>query len=121
MSQHLRKELPNNFLKITKWGVQSYLAGVETIKIGFVTRKNTKSNASHLIVGFYDIRQKDLLNVTNFNRQTSWGIFKHFIDLVRNQPDGTFILMKTLAGPKPMVKLVKLPPNTNLDNEEDEF
>jgi hypothetical protein len=41
--------------------------------------------------------------------------------LVKNQPDGTFILMKTLAGPKPMLKLIKLPANSNLENEEDEF
>ena len=43
------------------------------------------------------------------------------IEIIRNQQDGTFILMKTLAGAKPMVKLIKLPPNVNLDNEEDEF
>jgi translation initiation factor 3 subunit D len=72
MSQHLRKELPNNFLKISKWGVQSYLAGVENIKIGFVSRKITKSNSSHLITGFYDVKLNDLLNVTNFNRQTGY-------------------------------------------------
>ena len=71
MSQHLRKELPNNFLKITKWGVQSYLAGVEHIKIGFVSRKNTKTNNSHVITGFYDVKLNDLLNVTNFNYKTA--------------------------------------------------
>lgn len=71
MSQHLRKELPNNFLKISKWGVQSYLSGVDNIKIGFVTRKNTKANNIHSIVGFYDVKVNDILNVTNFNKSTA--------------------------------------------------
>jgi translation initiation factor 3 subunit D len=71
MSQHLRKELPNNFLKITKWGVLSYLGGVENIKIGFVSRKNTKANDSHSILGFLDVKLNDLLNVTNFNYKTA--------------------------------------------------
>ena len=71
MSQHLRKELPNNFLKITKWGVQSYLSGVENIKIGFVSRKNTKNKDAHVITGFYDVKLNDLLSVTNFNRLTA--------------------------------------------------
>ncbi len=43
------------------------------------------------------------------------------IELVRNQPDGTFILLKTLAGPKPLVKLVKIPANVNLEPDDDEF
>lgn len=78
MSQHLRKELPNNFLKISKWGVQSYLAGVDNIKIGFVSRKNIKSNTSHLITGFYDVKLNDLLSVTNFNKHTGYflNLFK---------------------------------------------
>ena len=71
MSQHLRKELPNNHLKLTKWGVQSYLGGVETIKIGFVSRKNTKINNTHVLSGFYDIKLNDLLSVTNFNRKVA--------------------------------------------------
>jgi translation initiation factor 3 subunit D len=69
MSHHFRKELLNNHLKITKWGVQSYLAGVDTIKMGFVTRTNTKSIANHTIVGFSDININDLLFNTNFNKQ----------------------------------------------------
>lgn len=65
----MRKELGNNHLKITKWGVQSYLAGVDNIKIGFVTRKNTKANNSHLITGIYDVKLQDILTVTNFSKQ----------------------------------------------------
>jgi hypothetical protein len=69
MPHHFRKELLNNHLKITKWGVQSYLSGIEYVKIGFVTRNSTKSNTGHTIVGFSDIRINELLTNTNFNNK----------------------------------------------------
>lgn len=113
--------MQNNHLKITKWGVNSYLSGVDTIKIGFVTRKNIKINTNHLISGFYDVDTNDLLKVTNFNKQIGWGIVKQIIDLVRGQPDGTFILMKTFAtaGPKSVVRLYRLPGDAPVEEEED--
>lgn len=67
MYHHFRKELYNNHLKITKWGAQCYLAGVDNVKIGFVTRSNVKNNTAHNIAGFSDIKLSELLAVTNFN------------------------------------------------------
>jgi translation initiation factor 3 subunit D len=122
MSHLLKKELQNNHLKLTKWGVSSYLAGVEKIKIGFVTRKNIKSNSDHIVVGFYDVNSNDILQVTNFNKNIAWGIVRQLIELVRNQADGTFILMKMLAttGPKSMVKLYKIPGDAQEENDQEE-
>jgi translation initiation factor 3 subunit D len=68
MQHHFRKELLNNHLKITKWGVQSYLAGIDNVRMAFVTRNNPKSNAAHTIVGFSDIKLSELLTNTNFNK-----------------------------------------------------
>jgi hypothetical protein len=39
---------------------------------------------------------------------------------LREHNDGTFILMKTISGTKPVVKLFKLPVNANLDNQEED-
>jgi translation initiation factor 3 subunit D len=72
MPHHFRKELLNNHLKITKWGVQTYLAGVEYVKIGFVTRNSTKKNTEHTLVGFSDIMINELLMNTNFNKQIAY-------------------------------------------------
>ena len=43
------------------------------------------------------------------------------IEIVRNQQDGTFILMKTLSGPKPIVKLLRTSGSESLEVEEAEF
>lgn len=119
----LKKELQSNHLKLTKWGVNCYLAGVDKMKIGFVTRKNVKENNGHLISGFYDVSCDDLLKVTNFNKTIAWGIFKEIIEIIRRQKeDGAFIIMKTLGltGAKSMLKLYKVPESTFKTENEDQ-
>lgn len=109
----LKKELSSNHLKLTKWAVNSYIGGVDKIKIAFVTRKNIKENKEHLITGFYEIQTDDLLKITNFNKTIAWGIVKEIVEYVRRQKDEDcgFILMKTqgVTGAKSMLKLYKLP------------
>ena len=108
----LKKELQTNHLKLTKWGVNCYLGGVNKMKVGFVTRKNLKENNAHIISGFYDLNADDLLKITNFNKEIAWGIFKEIIEIIRrHKNDGAFIVMKTLGatGAKNMLKMYKLP------------
>lgn len=110
----IRKELQPNHLKITKWGVCSYLGGVEKLKIAFVTRKenkDTKEGQEHLISGVYEISTEQILKVTNFNKDIAWGIFKEIIDLIQRQKDdGDYILMKTISlANKSMLKLYRVP------------
>ena len=61
----LKKELKNNYLKLVKWGILSYLGGVKTIKIAFVTRENIDNNEKHLIsevlVGEFSMKLLGLL------------------------------------------------------------
>ena len=70
-SSLFKKEIGNNHLKITKWGVQSYLADVNWIRFGFVTRKKANDNKQHVITGFYESKLQELLNFTNFNPKMS--------------------------------------------------
>ena len=119
----LKKELQSNHLKLTKWGVNCYLAGVDKMKIGFVTRKNTKENTNHLISGFYDVSCDDLLKVTNFNKTIAWGIFREIIEIIRRQKnDGAYIIMKTLGltGAKSMLKLYSVPESTFKNQNDDQ-
>ena len=121
MPANLRNDLMNNYLKITKFAVQSYLAGVDKMKIGFVSRSNIKDKENHIINGFLDIDTDQILNLTNFNKVNAWGILKNIVDIINNQNDGTFLLLKSLASQKPIIKLFKLPPETNIDEDEEEF
>ena len=39
-SYPLIEDMKNNNFRLLRWGVQSVLAGVDNVKIGYVTRKN---------------------------------------------------------------------------------
>ena len=120
----IKKELKNNYLKIAKWGILSYLGGVKKLKIAFVTRKDLKSNNKHVISTIYNLGTDDLLLLTNFSKNIAWGIFKEIISIIQNyKEDGSFILMKTFGetSSKSLLKLFKVPDsyfkNEDSDNE----
>ena len=62
MAQCLTKEVQDNSNKISRWVVESLLAGVEQIKFAFVTRKTPKDNTKHVILGTYGIETKSFSN-----------------------------------------------------------
>ncbi len=80
MSANLRNDLMNNYLKITKFAVQSYLAGVDKIRIGFVSRANTKDNENHILNGFLDTETDQILSLTNFNKNNAY-LFKNYFKI----------------------------------------
>ena len=108
----IKKELKNNYLKLAKWGILSYLGGVKQLKIAFVTRKNINDNTNHVISTIYDLGTDNLLLLTNFSKSIAWGIFKEIITMIQNyKDDGSFILMKTFGetSAKSLLKLYKVP------------
>ena len=119
----LKKELKNNYLKLVKWGILSYLGGVKKLKIAFVTRKDIKNNHKHVISTIYNLGTDDLLLLTNFSKNIAWGIFKEIISLIQNyKEDGSFILMKTFGetSAKSLLKLFKVPDSYFKIEEENE-
>ena len=120
----IKKELKNNYIKLAKWGILSYLGGVKKLKIAFVTRKDINDNTNHVISTIYDLGTDNLLLLTNFSKNIAWGIFKEIISIIKNyKEDGSFILMKTFGetSAKSLLKLFKVPDsyfkNEDSDNE----
>mmetsp|Transcript_30161 Transcript_30161/g.31367 ORF Transcript_30161/g.31367 Transcript_30161/m.31367 type:complete len:530 (+) Transcript_30161:1-1590(+) len=107
LSTHMKTELTSNHLKLTKWGLQSYLGGIDYMNIGFVSRKDIKSNKEHILYGFHQVEPRTLLNHVNFNFYVGWGIVKQIAETLQSCQNGNYVLMKTLAGPKQLVKLFR--------------
>ena len=119
----IKKELKNNYLKLAKWGILSYLGGVKKLKIAFVTRKDLKNNNKHVISTIYNLGTDDLLLLTNFSKNIAWGIFMEIISIIKNyKEDGSFILMKTFGetSAKSLLKLFKVPDSYFKNDEDDE-
>jgi len=82
MAQCLTKEVQDNSCKVSRWVVQSILAGVEHIKFAFVTRKHLKDPNHHVILGTYGTDTSSYRNQINLNMTQCWSILQLLIDVV---------------------------------------
>ena len=119
MAQCLTKEVQNNSCKVSRWVVKSLLAGVDTIKFGFVTRKSPRDNTKHLILGTYGIDTRSFANQINLNMPLCWAILREVIDYVYNygEQTGEYIFMKDPN--KAVTRLFKVTAD-DVDEEEQE-
>lgn len=104
----MKKELITNHIKLSRWAVQSHLAKVDSIKIGFVSRNNINDNKDHTLYGFYEMLPHQLLTYTNFNEKVGWGIIKTIYDKLSEYDDGKFLIAKVISGTKFLVKLFRI-------------
>lgn len=108
-------ELKNNNNKFSKWTNQAILAGVDTIKLGFVSRVNFKDNTKHTILGVSSYRPQDLAMQINLSTGNGWGIVKSYIDIISAEEDGKFVILKHPNSPK--LTVYKVPDNAFQDEE----
>ncbi|KAH3686664.1 hypothetical protein WICPIJ_002350 [Wickerhamomyces pijperi] len=100
-------QLKNNNNQFAKWTTQALLAGVDSIKLGFVSRVNFKDNKKHQVVGVTSYTARDLAQQINLNLGNGWGIVKSYIDFIKNEEDGRFLILKSAKRPK--LTLYKIP------------
>lgn len=93
-------ELKKNNNKVSKWTTAAILAGVDTLKLGFVSRTNPKSAQAHSVLAVDLYKPVQLALQIGLNLNQGWGILKLFVDIVNaNVPEGevgdkTFVLVK---------------------------
>lgn len=46
-------------------------------------------------------------------------MFKQVLEIIQNQSDGTFMLLKSLSGAKPVVKIVRTQEQDQEESDED--
>lgn len=67
VAQCMTREVQDNSAKVTRWVVESLLAGADQIKFAFFTRKNQKSNQQHSLLGTYGLTTNAFANQINLN------------------------------------------------------
>lgn len=117
MAQCLTKEVQDNSCKVSRWVVQSLLAGVENIKFAFVSRRNQKDPNKHVILGTYGIDTRSFCNQINMSMSQAWAILQQIVDCVYGYEEqtGEYIFMKDPN--KAMMRLFKV---TAEEVDEDE-
>lgn len=111
----LANELKNNACKLAKWTIQSILAGVDNMKFGYVTRFNVKDSGRHVILGTQQFKPIEFAQQINLNMDNGWGVIRCILDLVMQQKDGKYLIVKDPN--KPLLRLYDIPDNT-FDSED---
>lgn len=90
--------MQDNSCKVSRWVVQSLLAGVDAMKFAFITRKSAKVTSSHVLLGTYGIDTKSFANQINLNMPVCWAILRETIDYIFSYKEmtgtGEYIVMK---------------------------
>jgi translation initiation factor 3 subunit D len=109
-------ELKNNACKLWKWTAQTLLAGADTMKLGYVSRRKATSTDSHVVLGTHFYNPRVLADQIGLNPLNIWGILQTLVRTIRAQPDGKFVIHKDPN--KPVVMIYSVPLNTF---EEEDF
>ncbi|KAL9713051.1 hypothetical protein Ac2012v2_004292 [Leucoagaricus gongylophorus] len=100
-------EMKNNGSKLAKWTVQSVLAGVDIMKIGYISRANPRDNTHHVILSTTSVKPTDFAIQLNVSLANGWGIVRMVTDLCMKLPEGKYVLVKDPN--KPVVRLYSVP------------
>merc|ERR1711915_405412 len=115
----LANELKNNACKLAKWTVQSILAGADNLKFGYVTRYSVKDSSMHVILGIQTFKPIEFGQQINLNMDNAWGIVRCILDIVMQQKDGKYLIVK--YPNKQILRLYDIPDNTfESEDESDE-
>jgi len=112
----LANELKNNACKLAKWTVQSILAGADNLKFGYVTRYSVKDSSRHIILGTQQFKPIEFGQQINLNMDNAWGIVRCVLDLIMQQKDGKYLIVKDPN--KQILRLYDIPDNT-FESEDD--
>ena len=117
-------EIKGNSNKLTRWTAEALLAGVDHIKLGFVSRTNPKEKSKHATLATSVLKPNEFAAQINFSYANGWGIIKSLVDYILTLPEGKYLLAKDPN--KSMMRLYQVPVDTfvevsKVEEEEGEF
>ena len=97
-------EIKNNSNKLSRWTVESVLAGVNTMRLAFVSRTNPKAIRGHVVLGTANVKPREFAAQMNYSLGNGWGVVKTFVELCKGRlADGKYVLVKDpnkVRGPR---------------------
>lgn len=90
----LATELKNNAAKVARWTAQALLASADVIKLGFVSRVSSRDNKTHVVLGAAAVKPREFAQQISLSMDNCWGIVRAIVDLIMQQEDGKYLLVK---------------------------
>lgn len=116
----LATELKNNAFRIARWTAQAMVADIDTLKLGYCTRRDPNDPWSHLLLGVQTYKVSDFASQIGISQNSIWGIFKSVVDLVKSYEDGKYVMVKDPT--KSIIRVYAVPfDEFDEEEEDDEF
>ncbi|KIO32786.1 hypothetical protein M407DRAFT_13823 [Tulasnella calospora MUT 4182] len=109
-------EMKNNGFKLSKYAVQSVLAGADVVKIGYVSRVNPRENSRHATLTTATMRPSDFIAQLTVSVSNGWGIVRMITDKILKMPEGRYLLIKDPN--KAIIRLYSIPATAFMGEEE---
>ncbi|KAF8820076.1 putative eukaryotic translation initiation factor 3 subunit 7, partial [Cardiosporidium cionae] len=110
----LATEIRNNANRLQKCVASALIAGCDTLKMGFVSRRSPKDAENHTLLVVQSHKTMELGLQIGLRMSNAWGIVRAIVDMIMEQPDGVYTLLKDPT--KALLRLYIQPD----DDEEEE-
>jgi len=111
-------ELKNNAFKLGRWTAQAILAGCDTIKIGYVSRRDPKDTWNHCLLGVQTYTTSSFAEQIGLTKNNMFGIIRNIVDLVMSWDDGKYVLLKDPT--KSVLRIHEVPWDTFEDDDDND-
>ena len=117
----LSQELTDNINRVSKWALQSLLAGADNMKIVFVTRQKLSNNKKHAILGASTISTQKFIDLIGLKFDDAWSNVRYIVDFFERQADGEYLIIRDPI--KGCLKIFRMEEqgddNEGFDNQEE--
>ncbi|KAF8821779.1 putative eukaryotic translation initiation factor 3 subunit 7 [Cardiosporidium cionae] len=90
----LATEIRNNANRLQKCVASALIAGCDTLKMGFVSRRSPKDADNHILLVVQSHKTMELGLQIGLRMSNAWGIVRAIVDMIMEQPDGVYTLLK---------------------------
>lgn len=94
MGRVITTEIKNNACKFARWVSQAILAGTDEMKIGFVSRVDSRKKSPHVVLGVGTYLIPQLSQQIGLSKRNMWGILKSIVSEMEKLEDGKYSLVK---------------------------
>lgn len=112
--------MKNNHFRLSKWGVQAMLAGVDTVKLGLVSRRDMKSiDSGHVLLGVQSFSLDVFTKQMMLNEKNMWAVLEYFVKLVSKQEDGHYVFLKDPM--KGLIRVYRVPDEEVIESDYSDY
>lgn len=113
----LATELKNNASKLARWTAAALAAGVDLVKLAFVSRSHPRDPGAHTVLGTHTVKPKDFAAQIALSLDNCWGVAHALFDLGLRLPEGKYLLVRDAN--KPVMRLYGVPAGAFDEGDDD--